>query len=214
MEIRRSKCSARAPAAGRIELKPMLRVLVVTRRFPGSVFFPEEETYAPYEVAVVPCSIECRNLPPPPDNVIFSGAVGDFTLDVKLTSPERSRRQYRLRHISGYMIRGSPSRMRRKRYSNAMSFPKAPTFEQFRLFRSHSSILPWRSTSRFQRGRSSFSSSNRQVRLSSFMPTRRRLIHPQRPARSAGRQDSFRHRGGSGSGRSALPRPQASSRPC
>jgi len=86
MEIRRSQCSARAPAAGRIELKPMLRVLVVTRRFPGSVFFPEEETYAPYEVAAVPCSIECRNLPPPPDNAIFSGAVGDFTLDVKLSS--------------------------------------------------------------------------------------------------------------------------------
>ncbi len=85
VEIRRSRCQARALRPGTIELKPKLRVLVITKRFPGSILFPEESSVTRYDVTIPPCVIESRSLPKPEDGVVFSGAVGAFSMDVSVS---------------------------------------------------------------------------------------------------------------------------------
>ncbi len=78
-ELRQYRCEARAPGVGTVAFSPTLALTLIRRR---PAFIGSYEEHTPYEVALAPCRIDVRPLPPPPADAVFSGAVGVFRFEV------------------------------------------------------------------------------------------------------------------------------------
>jgi len=80
VEVRRYRCTARAPVAGNLVLAPELQVAVLTRNR-GLFGFSTIRTLRPVRVA--PVSLRVRPLPEAGRPADFSGAVGRFSLEAE-----------------------------------------------------------------------------------------------------------------------------------
>jgi len=78
-ELRRYRCPARAMTAGLIDIAPVVRVRLLSRK---RLFIGSTWVETPYDIRVEPLRMQVRPLPHERQPEDFSGAVGQFSFDV------------------------------------------------------------------------------------------------------------------------------------